>query len=99
MVCTGGTTGRPKAVLWRQADLYLAGMAGTERGHRRVDRGRGSTNGMGAWYAAPPLMHAAAQWTAFSGMHMGATVVLHDDSGPFDAGRDPRDGRARAACS
>ena len=26
----GRTTGRPKAVLWRQADIYVSGMAGTE---------------------------------------------------------------------
>ena len=30
-------------------------------------------------------MHAAAQWTAFCALHMGATVLLHDDSQPFDA--------------
>lgn len=26
MVCTGGTTGRPKGVLWRQGDVYVAAM-------------------------------------------------------------------------
>jgi fatty-acyl-CoA synthase len=30
-------------------------------------------------------MHAAAQWTAFAAIHGGGTVVLHDDSRPFDA--------------
>ena len=30
MVCTGGTTGRPKAVLWRQGDIYVSAMAGAE---------------------------------------------------------------------
>ena len=30
LVCTGGTTGRPKAVVWRQADIYVSAMAGTE---------------------------------------------------------------------
>jgi fatty-acyl-CoA synthase len=30
-------------------------------------------------------MHAAAQWTAFAGLNQGATVVLHEDAGPFDA--------------
>jgi fatty-acyl-CoA synthase len=30
-------------------------------------------------------MHAAAQWTVFAALHNGRTVVLHDDSGPFDA--------------
>jgi fatty-acyl-CoA synthase len=29
-------------------------------------------------------MHAAAQWTALCGVHSGATVLLHDDSQPFD---------------
>jgi fatty-acyl-CoA synthase len=36
------------------------------------------------WFAAPPLMHAAAQWTVFSALHNGGTVVLHDDAAPFD---------------
>jgi fatty-acyl-CoA synthase len=42
-------------------------------------------NGFGVWFAAPPLMHAAAQWTVFSSLHHGGTIVLHDDSGPFSA--------------
>ena len=51
--------------------------------------GRASTAkaaaGGGTWFAAPPLMHAAAQWTAFAGIHSGGTIVLHDDAAPFDA--------------
>ncbi len=39
VVCTGGTTGRPKAVLWRQGDIYLAGMAGVEDATPGVHRG------------------------------------------------------------
>jgi fatty-acyl-CoA synthase len=31
------------------------------------------------------MMHAAAQWTVFSGLHNGASVVLHDEAQPFDA--------------
>ena len=30
-------------------------------------------------------MHAAAQWTAFAGIHGGGTIVMHDDAAPFDA--------------
>lgn len=30
-------------------------------------------------------MRAAAQWTAFCFLHASGTVVLHDDSGSFDA--------------
>jgi acyl-CoA synthetase (AMP-forming)/AMP-acid ligase II len=84
MVCTGGTTGRPKAVLWRQADIYVSGMAGGE-GNTAESIAAGAVGwGAGPWYAVPPLMHAAAQWTAFCGLHCGATILLHDDSKPFD---------------
>ncbi len=87
LVCTGGTTGRPKAVAWRQADIYVSAMAGTE-GATAESIAAGTVAGAGGpWYPVPPLMHAAAQWTAFSGLNQGATVVLHDDSGSFDARR------------
>ena len=32
MYCTGGTTGRPKGVLWRQSDSYVASMVGADHG-------------------------------------------------------------------
>ena len=85
LVCTGGTTGRPKAVQWRQADVYISGMAGREDATAESIALAAVGNRGRPWYAAPPLMHAAAQWTAFSGLHQGAAVVLHDDSQPFDA--------------
>lgn len=84
MVCTGGTTGSPKAVLWRQADIFVSGMGG---GHATTPDALSATvtSAERTWFAAPPLIHAAAQWTAFAGMHLGATIALHDDSSPFDA--------------
>lgn len=30
MLCTGGTTGRPKGVLWRQGDMYVSSMNGAD---------------------------------------------------------------------
>ena len=84
LVCTGGTTGSPKAVLWRQADIFVGAMGGTEDATGESLAAR-ATKGGGTWFAAPPLMHAAAQWTAFAAIHGGGTVVLHDDSKPFDA--------------
>jgi fatty-acyl-CoA synthase len=84
LVCTGGTTGRPKGVVWRQADIYVSGMGGTENATPEVIA-QIATGGAGVWFAAPPMMHAAAQWTVFSGLHNGATVVLHDEAQPFDA--------------
>ena len=84
LVCTGGTTGSPKGVLWRQADIFVAAMGGTEDASRESLRAKAIAGG-GIWFAAPPLMHAAAQWTVFAGIHSGATIVLHDDRAPFDA--------------
>ena len=83
-VCTGGTTGRPKAVLWRQADIYLAGLAGSPDATEASIAAAAVAGTAHPWFAVPPLMHAAAQWTAFSGLLTGAPVLLHDDSGPFD---------------
>lgn len=84
MVCTGGTTGSPKAVLWRQADIFVAAMGGsdtaTAEGLAAI-----AASGKRTWYPVPPMMHAAAQWTAFVGMHVGATIAFHDDSKGFDA--------------
>jgi fatty-acyl-CoA synthase len=84
MVCTGGTTGTPKGVLWRQADIYMTGMGGREGATRESIEFIASMD-IGSYFPAPPLMHGAAQWTAFAGLVNGATVVLHDDSTPFDA--------------
>ncbi|UGQ12535.1 AMP-binding protein [Yinghuangia sp. ASG 101] len=84
LVCTGGTTGTPKGVLWRQADLYVSCAGGAENA-TRASIGAIARHGAGTWFAAPPLMHGAAQWTAFAALHNGATVVLHDDAKAFDA--------------
>lgn len=84
LVCTGGTTGRPKGVLWRQADVYVATMSGAE-GATAARIAEGAARPPARWFAAPPLLHGAAQWTSFSALHNGDTVVLHDDAAPFDA--------------
>jgi fatty-acyl-CoA synthase len=83
-ICTGGTTGSPKAVLWRQADIFVAAMGGSEAATAET-LAQTASSGARTWFPAPPLMHAAAQWTAFAGLHLGATIALHDDSTRFDA--------------
>jgi acyl-CoA synthetase (AMP-forming)/AMP-acid ligase II len=84
LVCTGGTTGVPKGVLWRQADVFVAAMGGNDE--TTAESLTASVTGdPQVWFAVPPLMHAASQWTAFAGLHMGATVVMHDDGRHFDA--------------
>jgi len=84
LVCTGGTTGSPKGVLWRQGDIFCAGMGGFD-GASREDLSARAAASTEIWFAAPPLMHAAAQWTAFAAIHSGAALVLHDDRAAFDA--------------
>jgi fatty-acyl-CoA synthase len=84
LVCTGGTTGSPKAVLWRQGDIFVAGMAGSDLATAE-SLATNAREHPTVFFATPPLMHAASQWTAFSGIHLGGTVVLHDDTKRFDA--------------
>ena len=67
MVCTGGTTGAPKAVLWRQADIFVAAMGGSEAATAETPRRDRAARPPVTWFPAPPLMHAAAQWTASPG--------------------------------
>lgn len=83
MICTGGTTGRPKGVLWRQADMYVASMNGAD--HAAVDEIHQRVQNVGPpWYAVSPLMHAAGMWTAFSATLAGQTTVLYDTQRKFD---------------
>jgi fatty-acyl-CoA synthase len=85
LVCTGGTTGRPKAVVWRQADIYVSAMAGAEEATAESIATAAASGGAAPWFALPPLMHAAAQWTAFCGLNGGSPVLLRDDSDGLDA--------------
>ena len=79
---TGGTTGMPKGVLWRQHDIYLSAMGGRMIGTWEpvasyaevADRAR---NGFGLRaMILPPLMHGAAQWSTFLMLANGSTLVL-----------------------
>ena len=84
MICTGGTTGRPKGVLWRQSDIYVSSMLGADHEsaqeiHDKVSRAAGPP-----WFAVSPLMHAAGMWTAFAAIMAGTTVVLYDTRRKLD---------------
>jgi acyl-CoA synthetase (AMP-forming)/AMP-acid ligase II len=77
MVCTGGTTGRPKGVMWRQSDTYVVSMNGAD--HASADEIHEKVrHGGQPWFAVSPLMHAAGMWTAFAAVLNGLTVVLYD---------------------
>src|SRR6476619_4179808 len=77
MVCTGGTTGRPKGVMWRQTDSYVVSMNGAD--HESADEIHDKVrHGGQPWFAVSPLMHAAGMWTAFAALLNGLPVVLYD---------------------
>ncbi|MBH0777987.1 AMP-binding protein [Nocardia bovistercoris] len=84
MLCTGGTTGRPKGVLWRQGDVYVSSMNGAD--HESGDGLRQLAEMTGhVWFAVSPLSHAAGIWTSFAGLLSGQTIALYDDRNRFDA--------------
>ncbi len=89
LLYTGGTTGMPKGVLWRQNDIYVAAMGGRAFGTGEVmpdldavvERSR--VGGAGSLSCAP-LMHGAAQWSAFSCILAGRPFVMSSITSHFD---------------
>jgi fatty-acyl-CoA synthase len=86
---TGGTTGMPKGVLWRQADFFVAALGGVNRREgREHDEFEGVLEMVGRrsvrWMTAAPFMHGAAQWIALQALTGGHTVVLPDVAEHFD---------------
>ncbi|BDX32179.1 acyl-CoA synthetase [Mycobacterium antarcticum] len=83
---TGGTTGMPKGVLWRQHDIFLSSMGGRPWGSEQplasydelADKARASAGAM-SMMMIPPFMHGAAQWAAFNAVTMGGRIVIPDD--------------------
>jgi len=78
---TGGTTGMPKGVLWRQHDIFISAMGGRPFGQTDAFEDLDtvvevSTNGGVCMMSAAPLMHGAAQWASFTCFTNGNTVVL-----------------------
>lgn len=81
IIYTGGTTGKPKGVMWRQEDLFFAGLAGGNPGGAPFTTPADAVAhacGSGPFVLAPaaPLMHGAAQFAAFITFLQGGTVAL-----------------------
>ncbi len=81
MLYTGGTTGMPKGVLWRQADIFVAAMGGRRNEDQQewssYDQiGTNAVNGGVRLLPGPPFMHGAAHWVAFNFFTNANTIVL-----------------------
>ena len=82
MLYTGGTTGMPKGVMWRHEDIFFAGMGGgspvlepvktPEELAQRIDPDAFQM----AMFAAPPLIHGAAQLGTFITFWAGSKCCL-----------------------
>lgn len=79
---TGGTTGMPKGVLWRQADIFMTSFGGrdlvggqfvtsVDEIVARVTAGPGTK-----LMVLPPLIHGAAQWSVMTALTTGQTIVF-----------------------
>ncbi|HEY5842319.1 MAG TPA: acyl-CoA synthetase [Mycobacterium sp.] len=83
---TGGTTGMPKGVLWRQHDIFISAMGGRPFGSDTAltsydeiaERARAAAGAMSI-LMLPPFMHGAAQWAAYNIITMGGRIVIPDD--------------------
>jgi 3-oxocholest-4-en-26-oate---CoA ligase len=77
---TGGTTGYPKAVMWRSDDLYLSLWQMARPGTEPPDVATSINAGKKAATLLPacPLMHGTGLFIALSTLSGGGTVVLLD---------------------
>lgn len=83
---TGGTTGMPKGVLWRQHDIFISAMGGRPFGSSEAlssyaeiaERAKAAAGAM-SLLMLPPFMHGAAQWAAYNIITMGGWIAIPDD--------------------
>ncbi|BBY43463.1 acyl-CoA synthetase [Mycolicibacterium celeriflavum] len=88
---TGGTTGMPKGVLWRQHDIFMTSFGGRslytgELANSYDDITKRVTEAPETrLMILPPLMHGAAQWAVMTAMTTGQSVVFSTVTERFDA--------------
>jgi acyl-CoA synthetase (AMP-forming)/AMP-acid ligase II len=80
---TGGTTGMPKGVLWRQEDIFRGALypGAFTTLEAIVERAKG---GGPRSLPTAPFMHGAAHWAAFNLWHVGGTVVVQNEPKHLD---------------
>jgi len=91
MLYTGGTTGMPKGVVWRQEDVFMALGQGIDAltGHKVTSDTELAEKGLNNpfpinSFMLPPLMHGACQWGMLGMLFQGNTVTLTPRFDPDD---------------
>ena len=96
IIYTGGTTGMPRGVMWRQEDLFFAALQGGNPGGEPFDSPKElvaqvTKNGDGLHvHTAPPLIHGSSQLASWIAMLNGGVASLvpgrhFDPVATFDA--------------
>jgi len=81
---TGGTTGMPKGVLWRQSDILFSALGGGA--HASLDAlVEAARLGSMKILPAAPFMHGAGHWIAFTALNGGNTCVIQSEVKRLDA--------------
>jgi acyl-CoA synthetase (AMP-forming)/AMP-acid ligase II len=83
VIYTGGTTGMPKGVVWRQEDVIMALGGGIDHATgipatRPEELVAKTANPPLTTLVLPPLMHGAAQWATLGFLFVGSRVVLNE---------------------
>jgi acyl-CoA synthetase (AMP-forming)/AMP-acid ligase II len=87
LLFTGGTTGLPKGVVWRQEDVFFALGGGIDvtNGHRMATPEEIVTTAHAdqlTFFPIAPLMHGATQWGLMQQLFRGNRAVLVDRFDP-----------------
>ncbi len=85
LLCTGGTTGLPKAVMWPHRSLFIGalGGGGTYFGRPPVDTPEELAQLVPhgpalRYFPVAPMMHGAAMWSSLISLFAGHTLVVND---------------------
>ncbi|NND74306.1 MAG: acyl-CoA synthetase [Ilumatobacter sp.] len=84
MLYTGGTTGMPKGVMWRNGDAMVECFGGSPTATTIGEFVVEATTGLRA-LLAPPFMHGAGHWMSFRTWLGGGTVFVQSQPDHLDA--------------